>query len=166
MSPPRRSREPKHPLGCHDRALRLLAARSRSRRELQSRLLRAGFDAAEVEDELARLESVGLVDDEVFARQFAEHAQTARRAGRRGVASALLAKGVARDIVDRTLDDLGGDEERRARELARARAARLGGLEPAVAFRRLVSFLVRRGYDASIARAAAREALALEAGGG
>ncbi len=162
MTGPRGFRQQKKPLGCHDRALGLLAVRPRSRRELQNRLLRAGFEASEVEDELVRLESVGLLDDERFAAELAEHAVTVRGAGRRAVATSLFAKGVARETIERTVAAIGGDEEARALALARARASRLRGLERETAFRRLVSFLIRRGYDGAVARQAAREALEVE----
>ncbi len=131
---------------------------------MRDRLLRAGFEAAEVDDVVSRLETVGLLNDEQFASEFAEHAVTVRRAGRRSIASSLYAKGVARDTVEGIIDALGDDEEARARELARVRAARLGGLEPAAAFRRLASLLMRRGYDPSVARSAAREALDIDPG--
>lgn len=154
----------KHPLDCHERALRLLAVRPRSRRELRSRLLRAGFPDDEVEDELARLEAVGLVDDEAFARLFAEHQVTERRAGRRAVANALAAKGVARATIEGALEQIGGDDVARAEDLARDRARRLAGQRPDQAFSRLVSFLARRGYDGGTARRAARLALGLDPG--
>lgn len=162
MAGPRRPREPAQPLGCHERALRLLAVRPRSRSELGSRLRRAGFDAAEVEAELDRLEAVGLLDDRAFARTVAEHHLGARRSGRRAVASALAAKGVARATIEETLAELVGDEAERARALAAQRARRLGGLPPQVAFGRLVALLGRRGYDGSTAREAARAALGLD----
>ena len=76
--------EPTHPKSCHERALGLLAVRPRSRRELERRLLQAGFEPEEVADVLERLERVGLIDDEAFARQVAEHAlrrPALRRAG-------------------------------------------------------------------------------------
>jgi len=98
---PRRSRRaPKHPLDPHERALRLLSVRPRSRRELQTRLLRAGFDAEEVGQELSRLEEVGLIDDEAFARQVAEHEVVVRGSGRRAVVDRLMAKGVERATVE------------------------------------------------------------------
>jgi regulatory protein len=161
---PRRSREPKHPLDCHERALRLLAVRPRSRRELQTRLLQAGFEAQEVADELARLDAVGLVNDAGFARAVAEHQLTARRAGRRAVASALAAKGVDRGTIDATLEEFGGSDAERAEELARARAPRLSGLPFDKAYARLVSFLIRRGHDPETARVASRRALGVGAG--
>ena len=50
----------------------------------------------------------------------------------------------------------------RALELARSRATRLGALEPAKAFGRLSSFLMRRGYAPDVARSAARTALRVD----
>jgi regulatory protein len=166
LAGPRRSRgEPKRPLGCHDRALLLLAARARSRWELSSRLLRAGFEPGEVDAELERLEAVGLIDDEAFARELARHHLQVRRSGRRAVEAALASKGVARGTIERTLADLtvASDEEERARALASDRVGRLRGVAPESAFPRLVSFLARRGYDGETARAAARAALRVDA---
>jgi len=138
-----------------------LAVRARSRRELQTRLLRAGFEPEEVEAELGRLASVGLIDDEAFARQFVEHAVTFRLAGRRAVATSLAAKGVDRATVALALEQIGGDEVARAAELAATRAGRLASLPPEAAFRRLMSLLLRRGYEPSVARKAASDALRL-----
>jgi regulatory protein len=146
----------------HERALGLLAVRPRSRRELERRLLRAGFEADEVTATLDRLERVGLVDDEAFARQLAEHAFGTRKAGRRAVAGALAAKGVATSVAGAVLDELGGDDRARADELATDRAQRLAGLPPEVAFRRLSGFLMRRGHAPDVAIEAARAALALD----
>ena len=159
----------KEPLPLHERALGLLAVRQRSRRELRTRLLAAGFDAEAVDEELAALEAVGLVDDEAFARAVVERAGR-RLDGRRAVRSALGAKGVERSVIERALEDgvpgdPGGSEDERALTLARARAARLAGLSPEAAHRRLSSFLARRGYDGGVARRAATAALALEGAG-
>ncbi len=149
---------------CHDRALGLLAVRPRSRRELETRLLRAGFDAEEVEGELERLEGVGLVDDEAFARRVIEHEVGSRGSGRRLVGSVLARSGVTPAVAAGALASLGDDEEERARDLAARRAKRMGSLEPAVAFRRLTSFLLRRGYGPEMARRAARSALEIDRG--
>lgn len=164
MAGPGRSRGvAKNPLDCHERALRLLSVRPRSERELRSRLARAGFEAEEVEAELVRLEAVGLIDDDAFARQAVEHEVLVRRSGRRAIASRLGSRGLDRETVERALADLGAeDEETRVVELARSRTSRLGGLPPEKAFARLVSFLARRGYSPDLARRAARAALAVD----
>jgi regulatory protein len=156
----------KQPLDLHERALLLLSVRARSRKELRSRLVRAGFEPAEVDDELGRLEAVGLVDDEAFARQVVEHEVANRRSGRRAVLGRLARAGVDRETVERALEDLpAAGEEERARELARARVRRLGDVRPEQAFSRLVGYLARRGYDPETARRAARDALGAAAEG-
>ncbi|HEX5937321.1 MAG TPA: regulatory protein RecX [Actinomycetota bacterium] len=152
-------REPKNPKGCHERALGLLAVRPRSRRELERRLLQARFDPAEVSDVLGRLERVGLIDDEAFARQYAEHRFGSRKEGSRAVANGLRAAGIAAGLAVAVSEEAPDDEEERALELARTRAARLAGVDPAKAFARLSSLLMRRGYGPEIARSAARKAL-------
>jgi regulatory protein len=152
-------REPKNPKSCHERALGLLAVRPRSRRELERRLLAARFEPNEVQDVLARLERVGLVDDEAFARQYAEQRFGARKEGSRGVEQGLRAAGIAPALAAIAAEGASDDDEDRAAELARSRASRLSGVAPQKAFARLSSLLMRRGYSPEIARSAARKAL-------
>ena len=154
-------RTPKNPKTCHERALGLLAVRPRSRRELERRLLQARFEPDEVREVLQRLERVGLVDDEAFARQFAEHRFGSRKEGARAIVNGLRAAGIAPELTAATVDAAPNDEEERAHELARSRAGRLTGLEPHKAFARLSSLLMRRGYNPDVARRAARRALEL-----
>ncbi|HEX8100143.1 MAG TPA: regulatory protein RecX [Actinomycetota bacterium] len=142
-----------------DRALRLLSVRSRSRAELRSRLLQAGFERPEIEETLTDLEAVGLIDDERFAREFVRDRVATRLAGRRVIRTALQQKGVAADVLDEALEEA-GDEEERAFALAAKRAARLNGLPPETAYRRLYGLLVRRGYAHDVATRACATALA------
>jgi regulatory protein len=116
-----------------------------------------------VANELSRLERVGLIDDEAFTRSLVEHAIGSRGQGRRAVAASLAAKGVDGALAATVLDELAGDEQRRADQLARSRVARLAGVEPAKAFSRLAGFLARRGYPPEVARSAARRALQVDA---
>jgi regulatory protein len=153
-------------LPLHERALGLLAVRPRTRRELHSRLVRAGFEPDEVVAELDRLQEVGLVDDSRFAAQFVEHALERRLEGRRSVAAGLAAKGLDRSVIQEALEAAGGEDDDRLDRLAEARAGRLRHVSPEAAHRRLVSFLIRRGHDAGAARAAATRVLRLEAGTG
>jgi regulatory protein len=153
----------KTPLDVHERALRLLAVRPRSRRELERRLRQAGFDAEEVGPELARLESVGLIDDEAFARDLAEHELNNRRSGARAVRDRLAAKGVDRETIERTLRLVpAGPEFERALELAQARARGTTFLPAQKAFARIMGHLMRRGYSASVAREATSKALGVD----
>jgi regulatory protein len=146
----------------HERALGLLAVRQRSRRELERRLLQAGFEPEEVVAELERLDRVGLIDDEAFARAVVESRIGRRGESRRVVAGRLAQAGVAAETAVAALDDLAGDEQERADALAETKAPKLAPLAPQVAFQRLYGFLARRGYPPEVARRAARRALAVE----
>ena len=108
---------------------------------------------------LVRLERVGLVDDEAFARQFAEHRFGSRKEGSRAVMQGLRAAGIAPSLAEAVAQAAPGDDEERAADLARSRVTRLAGAPPEKAFARLSSLLMRRGYSPEIARSAARVAL-------
>ena len=110
-----------------------------------------------------RLERVGLIDDEAFARQVAEHAFASRRRGRRAVAGALLQKG-----VDRGPHRPGAGRTWRARRSGPSswphpRPLACGSLEPSRPSSGSRGILVRRGYGPEVARGAARKALEVEA---
>jgi len=158
-SPAGRER-PVRPRGtAKDRALRLLGVRDRSRRELERRLLQAGFEQEEVAVALDALTAAGLIDDRRFAAAVTEHARTGRVAGRRSVVSSLLAKGVDRDTAERAAESLTPGETDRAEALASRQAARLRGVDPEKAFRRISGLLLRRGFAPGTAYAAARRAM-------
>ena len=159
--PHERGRSGKHK-DVHERALGLLAVRQRSRWELERRLEGAGFDPEEVRTELDRLREVGLIDDEAFARAVVEHSFTTKKEGRRVVAGRLMSAGIAPETAAAVLDEAVWGEEERADALAAAKAARLSGLQPDAAYRRLYGMLARRGYAPDLAGRAARRALAVE----
>ena len=146
----------------HERALGLLAVRQRSRRELERRLVQAGFEPEAVAAELDRLEQVGLIDDAAFAAAVVESRMGARGESRRAVGIKLQQAGVDRNVALAALDEAPGDEQQRADRLAETRATRVSGLDPATAFARVSGFLMRRGYPPGVARQAARRALGLE----
>jgi regulatory protein len=153
-------RKVKGPRGsAKDRALRLLGVRWRSRAELQQRLRLAGFPAEEIEEAIQDLERAGLVDDARFARAVVADRAGRRLAGDREIRMVLRRGGVSEDTAAAAMATA-GDESGRALDLARRRAARLSGLEPATAFRRLFGLLLRRGFGSRVAQDACRVALA------
>jgi regulatory protein len=120
----------------------------------------AGFVEPDIDSALTDLETVGLIDDEQFARELATHEVGGRLAGRRSALASLRKAGVARDLAEHAVDEASGeDEEARAEELARSRLGRLANLPPDAAYRRLLGFLQRRGYSGETARTACRRAL-------
>ncbi len=130
-------------------ALRALARRAHARLDLQRRLVKKQHPPAAVDAALERLASRGLLDDRRFAEQYAALRAT-RGKGPARLLGDLLAQGVERrtaeHAVRRALEEEGIDPGVEARAVATKRARQLAGLPVPVRKRRLLAFLVRRGY--------------------
>lgn len=141
-------------------ALRALARRAHARRDLQRRLAKKQHPPRAVDAALERLAARGLLDDRRFAEQYAA-LRAARGRGPGRLIQDLLTQGVERrvaeDAVRRALDDEGIDPGVEARAVAAKRARQLSGLPAPVRRRRLVAFLVRRGYGGPHLRAVVEE---------
>ena len=145
-----------------DRAVDYLARGRRTRRELELRLRKREASAAQIGEALDRLQQSGILSDESVA-----HAEAASRL-RRGEAPArvtqqLRRKGVAgstvREAVAGAMQDDGFDEEGACRAVAEKRVRSLKSDDAVAAERKLLGFLLRRGYNGGIARRIAREVL-------
>lgn len=142
-----------------DRAVSLLAERSRSRWEIRDRLRRAGFDDHLVGKVDARLMDLGILDDDAFSREIAE------RAGREGMSSeatraVLLSKGVEAEIADRAIAETGEESDAsRALALARRRARTYRELPLRTAYQRLAGLLTRKGYEEDLVAEVCRRVL-------
>jgi regulatory protein len=130
-------------------ALRAVARRAHARQDLQRRLVKKQHPPAAVEAALERLTIRGLLDDHRFAEQYAALRAT-RGKGPARLLRDLQAQGVERrtaeDAVRRALEEEGIDPALEARAVAAKRARQLAGLPAPVRKRRLLAFLVRRGY--------------------
>jgi regulatory protein len=137
------------------RALNVLGYRARSARELRERLLRAGYLGKTVDEVISRLEELGYLNDEEFARELAR--SEARKFGPRRIYGDLRRAGIeeeaAREVVEEEF--AGRSELESAREAAQRRYNTVE--ESDAQARRVYGFLVRRGYSASICAEIARE---------
>ena len=130
-------------------ALRALARRAHARLDLQRRLVKKQHPPAAVDAALERLASRGLLDDRQFAEQYAALRAT-RGKGPARLLGDLMAQGVERrtaeHAVRRALEEEGIDPAVEARAVGTKRARQLAGLPVPVRKRRLLAFLLRRGY--------------------
>ena len=148
-----------------EEALRLLGARDRTRRELERRLLQRGADPQAVERVLDWLADLGYLDD----RRFAEHWVRSRRNrwGPRKLELELREKGVDPEIVRAQIEAVSADWQdlRVAAALVRRRLERSQQALTLAASardeerqrRRLVDYLLRRGFCYETAEKAVRE---------
>lgn len=141
--------------------LNLLTSRARSRAELADSLARKGVEDDVAGRVLDRLAAAKLVDDAAFAEQWVSSRHRHQGLGKRALAGELHRKGVERETASTAIDEISRDDERaRARALVERRLPSLARCDQAVAARRLVGMLARKGYDAGVAYAVVRDALA------
>ena len=100
------------------RAVRLLAARARSEKELRSQLKERGFDESVVGTVTARLLELKYLDDESFARQWARNLAVNRLLGNRRIEASLREKGIQRALIEQVMTEV--REEFSEREAIRA----------------------------------------------
>jgi len=141
-----------------DAGLRLLGRRAHSRVELLRKLTRRGYDNAAIRAALRRLEDLGYLDDQSFARSFVRRRGSVR--GPRALSAELAARGVDRAQVDTAVAEFGEADQLAA---ATQIAERLYARKPSPGYREILdevgTKLVRRGFSVSVARAACRTVL-------
>ena len=136
-----------------ERAVEALSHKERTSAELGDWLAGRGFSPAEVEDAVGQLIEIGELDDERFARRFAEDKRELRGWGPERIREALSKRGISGRQIEAAIVADTGDDLRRARELLERRG------DPLVDERsraRALAFLARRGYDSDIAYEAVR----------
>ncbi len=137
-------------------ALRLLARREHTRRELTDKLGKRGFEPRIIGRVLDGLESDGLLDERRFAESFVR-SRLDRGQGPLRIGGELRLRGVDGAVADEVLQQAG--DEAGVDWIARAHAARARRFGPDVATdrreaARQARFLEQRGFTAAQVRAA------------
>ena len=138
-------------------ALASVANRARTSDEVRRSLLAKGFAETTVEDTVAHLEGIGLVDDAAYARAFVRGRFEGRGYGPARLRQDLQRKGVDRRVIDEALEELTDAEDLGAEARGQAekkwRALRS---EDDVRKRKkkTMDYLVRRGFGFDTAREA------------
>jgi regulatory protein len=142
----------------YNRTLNYLSYRPRSRAEVLTYLQQQDVAEAQAQDIVARLERIGLLDDEAFAQFWIENREKFRPRGPQALRYELRNKGIADEIIDRVLASL--DVSDSAYRAARKKAAQLSLLDRPTFQRKLVEYLARRGFEYEVARQVAERCYA------
>jgi regulatory protein len=87
----------------HEKALYLLEHRAHSKKELADKIARAEFDREAAQRAADRMEELGLIDDEDYARRLAQSLFGGKHFGARRVKQELRRKGIADDVIEAVL---------------------------------------------------------------
>ena len=133
-------------------ALRFLKIRPRSVAELREKLRLKGFSQEEIAVVIHGLIASGLLDDRAFTKSWINY-RLARPFGFRRIIQELKLKGIDQEIIDQSMGEIEGaySPEQIALELAQRRWQRLPAIDPVRKKRRVLDFLLRRGFEAGIA---------------
>ena len=131
-------------------ALRFLKIRPRSIGELKEKLRLKGFSKDEIEITVLDLTASGLLDDRAFTKSWIRY-RLARPFGFRRIIGELKDKGIDPQTIEQAIAEVksGVNAEEVVADLAQRRWQRLPDIDPGKKKKRVLDFLLRRGFDAS-----------------
>lgn len=139
-----------------DVAVAALRRKERASAELADWLRRRGYRDDEVDDAIVRLIEARELDDERFARGYAEDKRALRGWGAERIREGLATRGIAEPVIEAALEaDSEVAQVARAADLLATRGRALSEESDRA---RALGFLTRRGYGYEVAHEAIRQA--------
>ena len=139
---------------CRDSAVKILAVKDRTEKELRDKLLEKGYGADEADDAVEAMKGFGYIDDRAYAEKYVSDGVKLRGHGEARIRSELLRRGVSRSIVDETLaQGLAADGAERVAEIMDRRFQGADLSNPKERSR-IVAYFARRGFSYSDIRGA------------
>jgi len=140
--------------GAFELAVGAISRKERTVAELREWLRDRDVDEADVDEAVGRLTSMGGLDDERYARCFAEDKRELSGWGPERIRQTLISRGIERQLAEAASEgESAADQAARAAQLLVERAAEL---DDDSGRGRALSFLARRGYDYEVAYQAVR----------
>ena len=132
-------------------AFLLLKFRPRSEKEIYQRLKNKKFNEEIIKGTVSFLKEKEFIDDNYFAKAWIQ-SRIKRPLGLGRLRAELKVKGVDKEIIDSQIDQIKKDyaEEDIVKAIAKAKISKLKGIEPLKAKRRILDYLLRRGFSAGI----------------
>lgn len=107
------------------KAVELLSYREHSSSELKRKLLRTATEE-DADAAVARMQELGMVDDESFARRYAHELSEVKLYGYMRVKQELMKKGLPREMIEQALEELPDQRELLTRYITQKRITLTG----------------------------------------
>ncbi len=141
-----------------EKALYLLEHRNHSKKELTEKIARTAASREAAQAAADRMEEIGLIDDEAFARDYARQLFLRKKYGPRRVRQELALKGIDQELIESLLEEYADEKAETENISALLEKKYPGWQEEEKVRRRAVAALQRWGYSYE----QIRRALALE----
>ena len=144
-------------------ALRFLARRQRTEKEIRDKLREKEFDDEEIKKTIENLRGLGFLNDDEFARSYVRHQLALRPKGKLVLKQKLLLLGIKKETIDAALNEVFQEtsQEDAALEAAQkflTKSAKSRD-DPHKTKQKLVAFLSRRGFTWDIVSSVAKKTL-------
>lgn len=126
-------------------ALSLLERADRTEKEMRQKLLERQYSSEEIEKSLCFLKEYHYIDDAAYASRYAHSHALAKNV--RQIRGYLEQKGVAREWIDRALEQVEVDEEAQIYAYIRRKGYSQEACMESAACRKLTAALLRRGFS-------------------
>jgi regulatory protein len=139
----------------NDAALKFLSYRMRSEKEVRDKLKKKEFAQDVIEEVIEDLRRVNLIDDYSFASAFVRDKISNKPQGKILLKQELWKKGIKEETIEKVLKEYFEDEDEElnlAKKLLDKRKKRYENLDKNVAKRRMMSFLLKRGFSYEIVK--------------
>lgn len=127
-----------------EKSLYVLSFRDHSKKDLFNKL-KKDYSTTVAQDAAARMEELGLINDENFARKFARELLLTKRFSKRRAEIELAQKGISREVICEALDSVNYDPVEQIKILLEKKYKTASTDEKVK--KRAVAFLQRYGYS-------------------
>ena len=148
----------------YNRALRFLARRPRSEKEVRDNLQKKKIEPDVLEKIIVKLKEQKFLNDEEFASWWIDQRTRISQKGMRVIRLELLQKGIEKDIIDAATGDRQAatreTDEETARKIVEKKFVKFKNLPREEIYKKLGGHLARRGYNWDTIKASIDEAMA------
>ncbi len=133
-----------------NKSFKFLSYRPRSEKEVRDYLVKKKADDLTLERIIKNLKENNFVNDLDFTKWWIEQRTKFRPKATRIIKLELIRKGIAKDLIDRVLQDKTVETESdldKARKIAKKKLLRYKNEEPPKKYEKMVRFLASRGFD-------------------
>ncbi len=137
-----------------NKLLRYVTLRPRSKKEVQTWFIKHKVHLSLHKNLLNKLKKLELLDDNKFAQWWVEQRTNFRPKGKWALKAELMQKGIARDLIDETIEKLNLNEEKIAIDLLEKKIYRWKNMDENEAKAKMGQFLARKGFGWNAIRSA------------